>query len=134
MAPPVKFTIMIAPESDLHLLPWNELLSDIHFLMEKEKERIKANKEYYKSIYYKENQDKGKLNKLYDRIAEDQQRFDFFNELLVRLDQYNAVVLLNSMENCEKKEKEINGKIPEDWQIIIIKENRRFSVYYYPIN
>lgn len=124
---------MLAPESNLHLLPWHELLSDINFLMEKENERIKANKDYYKSIFYKENQDKEKLNKLYDRIKEDQQRFDFFTELLIRLDQYNAIVLLNSLENCEKQEKEINGKKPEDWQIIIIKENMKFSVYYYPI-
>lgn len=124
---------MIAPESNLHLLPWHELLSDIHFLMDKEQERITANKEYYKSIFFKDNQDKEKINKLYNRIADEQQRFDFFKELLIRLDQYDAVVLLNSMENCEKKEKEINGKIPEDWQIIIIKENMKFSVYYYPI-
>ncbi len=124
---------MIAPESTLHLLPWNELLTDIEYLMNLEEERMKSNKAYYKNIFYKENQDKDKLRKLYDRLQEEQQRFDFFTELLTRLQKFNAVLLINAIEDCEAKEKAINGRLPEDWQIIIRKENGKFSVYYSPI-
>lgn len=124
---------MIAPESSLHLLPWYELLADIKYLMQLEEERIKANKAYYRSIYYKDNPDNVKLTKLFDRLQEEQQRFDFFTELLTRLHKSSAVIILNAMEDCEVKEKQINGKLPEDWQIIIRKENENFSVYYYPI-
>ena len=124
---------MIAPESTLHLLPWNELLTDIEYLMNLEEERMKANKAYYKNIFYKENPDKDKLRKLYDRLQEEQQRFDFFTELLTRLQKFNVVLLINAIDDCEAKEKAINGRLPEDWQIIIRKENGKFSVYYSPI-
>lgn len=123
---------MIAPESTLHLLPWNELLTDIEYLMNLEEERIKANKAYYKSIFYKDNPDNVKLRKLYERLKEEQQRFDFFTELLSRLQKFNAILLINAIEVCEAKEKAINSRLPEDWQIIIRKENEKFSVYYYP--
>lgn len=123
---------MIAPESTLHLLPWNELLTDIEYLLYLEEERIKANMAYYKSIFYKDNPDNVKLRKLYDRLQEEQQRFDFFTELLTRLQKFNILLLMNAIEDCEAKEKTANGKLPEDWQIIIRKENEKFSVYYYP--
>lgn len=124
---------MIAPESTLHLLPWNELLKDIEYLMQLEDERMMAYKAYYKSLYNKENPDNEKLRKLYDRLQNDQQRFDFIAELLIRLQQSNAVIILNAMERCEAQEKQINGKTPENWKITITKEQDKISFYYYPI-
>lgn len=124
---------MIAPESTLHLLSWNELLTDIEYLLAQEEERIKANKDYYKNIYYKENQDKEKLSRLYNKLHVEQQRFDFFSELLIRLQKFNAVIILNAMEECEANEKAINGKTPENWQIIINKMQEKISFYYNPI-
>ncbi len=124
---------MLAPESTLHLLPWNELLKDIQYLMNKEEERINANKVYYKSIFYKENQDKEKLTRFYVKLFNEQQRYDFFNELLTRLQKFNSILLINALDTCEAKEIAINGKLPENWQIIIRKEKENYSVYYSPI-
>lgn len=124
---------MIAPESTLHLLPWKELIQDIEYLMKMEEERLMANKSYYKNIFYTENPDNLKLRRLYDRLQEDQQRFDFFSELLVRLQKSNAMIILNAIDDCEAQEKMINGKIPDNWQITIKKVQEQVTFYYYPI-
>ncbi len=124
---------MLAPESNLHHLPWEELLSDIQYLLDTEAERLTANKVYYQKLFYTENVDKTKLTKLYNRIQQEQQRYEFFSELLSRIQTYNAHILIKAMEECENTEKAINGKTPENWQIIIKKENENLSFYYYPI-
>jgi hypothetical protein len=73
---------MLTTVSTLHHLPWQELLSDIQYLLDTEAERLTANKVYYQKLFYTENADKTKLTKLYNRIQEEQQRYEFFSELL----------------------------------------------------
>ena len=124
---------MLVPTQSLHHLPWQDLLSDIQYLLDTEAERLTANKVYYQKLFYTENADKTKLTKLYNRIQEEQQRHEFFSELLCRIQTYNAHIIIKAMEECVNTEKTINGKAPENWQIIIKKENENLSFYYYPI-
>lgn len=124
---------MIAPELTLTHLGWEELLSDINYLMGQEATRLAANKAYYKKLYYSENPNQQQLRKLYDRLNEEQQRFDFFTELLNRLQTFNALALLKSIDACEAREKALNGKLPVNWQLIIRKENDNLSSFYLPL-
>jgi hypothetical protein len=124
---------MIAPELTLNHLGWEELLTDINFLMEQEAARLAANKAYYKKLYYSENPNQGQLRKFYDRLTEEQQRFDFFSELLNRLQTFNALALLQAIDHCEQSEKKINGKVPSNFQIIISKQGEKISSYYLPL-
>lgn len=124
---------MIAPELTLSHLGWEELLTDINFLMEQEATRISANKAYYKKLYYSENPNQQQLRKFYDRLSEEQQRFDFFSELLNRLQTFNALALLKAIDHCEQNEKQLNGSIPSNFQIIIRKQDDKVHTYYLPL-
>lgn len=124
---------MIAPELTLSHLGWEELLTDINFLMEQEAARLSANKDYYKKLYYSESPNQQQLRKFYARLSEEQQRFDFFTELLNRLQTFNALAVIKAIDHCEQGEKQLNGRIPDNFQIIIRKQGDKIYTYYLPL-
>ncbi len=121
---------MIAPELHLNNLPWGELITDILYLLEKDEEKLKQNKVYYEKLFNSKNTDQNQLTKFYDSLTRDQQRHDFFSEIMHRLETLNFKVVLSAIDHCIESETEIQGREPENYQITIKKRGTNFKTYY----
>ena len=121
---------MIAPELHLNNLPWGELITDILYLLGKDEEKLKQNKAYYEKLFNSKNTDQTQLTKFYDSLTRDQQRHDFFSEIMHRLETLNFKVVLSAIDHCIESETEIQGREPENYQITIKKRGTNFKTYY----
>ena len=121
---------MIAPELHLNNLPWGELITDILYLLGKDEEKLKQNKAYYEKLFNSKNTDQNQLTKFYDSLTRDQQRHDFFSEIMHRLETLNFKVVLSAIDHCIESETEIQGREPENYQITIKKRGTNFKTYY----
>lgn len=124
---------MLTSNLTLTNLRWNELLSHINQVMEKEEKGIIANKNYYMKLFQSEEPNREQLKKMYDQLQNDQLRFDFFEELIHRLHTFNALAIVSALDQCEQSEKEINGKVPGNFHLFIRKEKEKVLVSYFPI-
>ena len=118
---------MLVQEYTLDHLSLEELLNDIKHLLELDTEKVKNNQSYYKKLYDDSNTDSVQLRRFYTSLERDQQRLDFFKELIHRLETLNYKMILLGIEHCIKNEKEIQGKEPENYQIIVRKEGNQFK-------
>jgi len=125
---------MLAPELMLTDTPWTELLRDIRHLLNEDADKLKSNREYFKKLYYDSKTDPKKLERFHDSIDKDQLRYDFFSELINRLETLNYKMVLLAIDYCVAKEIEIQGKEPENFQITVRKEGTEFTTYYMVIN
>lgn len=121
---------MLAPELMLNDLPWEELLKDMRYLLDQDIEILKGKREYYRRLITNPKADEQKLNRLYDSIERDQQRFDFFNELICRMETLNFKMALQGIDFCIESEKRLVNRTPEDYIITIRKEGLNFKTFY----
>ena len=121
---------MIAPELNLQDLPWGELITDILYLLEKDEDKLKQNKVYYEKLFNSKNPDENHLTRFYDTLVRDQQRHDFYREVMHRLETRNFKVVLSAIDHCIQSETMIQGIEPENYQIIIRKQGDNYRTYY----
>lgn len=121
---------MLAPELMLNDLSWEELLKDIRYLLDQDIEILKGKREYYRRLTANPNINEQKLNRLYDSIKRDQQRLDFFNELIYRMETLNFKMVFYAIDFCIESEKQLVNRIPEDFIVTIRKEGLNFKTFY----
>ena len=121
---------MIAPELNLNDLPWGELITDILYLLGKDEDKLRQNKVYYEKLFNSNNPDQNHLTRFYDTLVRDQQRHDFYKEVIYRLETRNFKVVLSAIDHCIQSETMIQGIEPENYQLIIKKQGNNYRTYY----
>lgn len=123
----------LEPSNNLTELGWNDLIHRLHSMLDMEWIRLERNKAYYTSEFNKSGADLSKLEKLYNRINEEQNRNQLIEEFLMRIEEQNMLAIFQSLDFCIQSEKMRTGKEPDNFEIYINKVNRVYKTYYLPL-
>lgn len=119
---------MLAPESNLHLLSYLELITDIQYLLDKDEKSITRKQEYFRQLRYSKTADPQQIRRLFDQIKNDERRNEFFTELINRLQTTNALVILQAIDSLKAEQLKINGKPLADFNLYIFRKNNEITV------
>src|SRR5690606_22710010 len=101
---------MFKYKEKLDSVSWEQLLQDISEILAVDMKKLEVNVNYYKKLFNNNNPDADKLNKIFERLQLDKLRFNYFSELIFRLDDSRYKFIILQLESCILQETEMQNR------------------------
>jgi hypothetical protein len=123
---------MIEYDHSLKNHSWEELLSTIASILERDGKNLQSNVNYYKKLIDSGTADGEQLNRLFERLQIDKYRFTYLSEIFFRLDTQKGKFILMSIQDAMEKEYLVNPRELEEWSILVCREKNSLKTYLLP--
>src|SRR4051812_33807104 len=114
-------------------LSWDELLREITNILAIDLQKLQANVNYYKSLFNKNNAGTERLNRFFEKLHLEKLRYNYFSELVFRLDESRYKFIILQLESCIQQETELQNKAPKDWVASVSYRDDRVVVSFLPL-
>lgn len=123
---------MVTYDHSLKNHSWDELLTTIADILERDGKNLQSNVNYYKKLIDSGTADGEQLNRLFERLQIDKHRFLYLSEIFFRLDKQKGKFILMAIQNVMEKEWLINNQEPQEWTVLVCNEGSSVKTYLLP--
>lgn len=122
----------IPAENIWYDLSWKDLITKINGVINMDMKRMEKNSRYLIDLSKKELRDFEKIESLKQKIQFEKLRTDLIIEIFNRLQTHNILLYLNALDQFFESENLNWDLLPENYQLIITKNESYFKIYYNP--